>query len=116
MVRPWRTRVQKARTRADRSAKATSPAMASTVSTNSVKRGCEAKNARSKAGSLEKSGGLGNAPCVNAKARMGIAMHRSKISSTTKLEATAGELDPGTEERGGDRRGTPPPRGGNTPL
>ena len=38
------------------------PAIASAVSTNNVKRGCEAKNARSKAGSLEKSGGFGNTP------------------------------------------------------
>ena len=52
--------------------------------------GCEAKNARSKAGSFEKSGGLGNAPWVNAKVRIGIAMQRSKIASTKKLEPTAG--------------------------
>ena len=52
--------------------------------------GWPAKNARSKAGSFEKSGGLGKAPCVNAKARIGIAMQRSKISSTVKAAATAG--------------------------
>ena len=58
--------------------------------TNSVKRGCEAKNARSNAGSFEKSGGFGNAPWVNAKSRIGTAMQASKISSTTKPAATAG--------------------------
>ena len=52
--------------------------------------GCEAKNAMSKAGSFEKSGGFGNAPWVNAKVRIGIAMQRSKIASTKKLEPTAG--------------------------
>ena len=57
-------------------------AIASTVSRNSVKRGCEAKNARSKAGSLEKSGGLGNTPWVNAKASTGTAIERSKMNST----------------------------------
>ena len=41
--------------------------IASTVRKNSVKRGCEAKKLMSNAGSLEKSGGLGNTPCVNAK-------------------------------------------------
>ena len=55
-----------------------------------MKRGLEAKNARSKAGSLEKSGGFGNTPWVNAKASTGIAMQRSKIASTKKLEPTAG--------------------------
>ena len=55
-----------------------------------MKRGCEAKNARSKAGSFEKSGGFGNAPCVKAKSRIGIAIERSKICSTTNDEATAG--------------------------
>ena len=52
--------------------------------------GFEAKNARSKAGRSEKSGGFGNAPCVNAKASTGIAMLRSKSISTKKLDATAG--------------------------
>ena len=65
-------------------------AMPSRVSRNSVKRGCEAKNARSNAGSWEKSGGFGNTPWLNAKARIGTAMQRSKISSTAKAEATAG--------------------------
>ena len=55
-----------------------------------MKRGLEAKNARSKAGILQKSGGFGNAPWVNAKVRIGIAMQRSKIASTKKLEPTAG--------------------------
>ena len=55
-----------------------------------MKRGCEARKARSKAGSDEKSGGLGNAPCVNAKIRIGIAIVRSKICSTKNDEPTAG--------------------------
>jgi hypothetical protein len=89
-VKPWLTRTQNARTRADSSANADSAAIPATVSTNSVKRGWPAKNARSKAGSLEKSGGLGNAPWVKANSRIGTAMQASKISSTTKLAATAG--------------------------
>src|SRR5919206_998823 len=97
IVTPWRTRAQNARTRADSSAKPTSPAMASTVSRNSVKRMCEAKNARSKAGSFEKSGGFGKAPCEKAKARIGTAMQMSKMNSTKKLEAMAGKLESGTE-------------------
>ena len=55
-----------------------------------MKRGLEAKKARSPAGSLEKSGGFGNAPWVKAKAMIGIAMQRSKIASTKKLAPTAG--------------------------
>ena len=55
-----------------------------------MKRGCEAKKARSKAGSFEKSGGLGNAPWLKAKMRIGIAIVRSKICSTKNDEATAG--------------------------
>ncbi len=81
-----------------------------------MKRMFEAKKARSNAGSLEKSGGFGNAPCVKAKVRIGIAMQRSKISSTAKLEATAGKLDPGTEERVRNSRMTSPPRAGTTLL
>ena len=57
---------------------------------NSVKRGCEAKNARSKAGSLEKSGGLGKTPWVNANASTGMAIERSKMNSTENAAATAG--------------------------
>ena len=90
MVNPWRTRAQKAFTLVLSSAKPTRPAMASAVSTNSRKRGCEAKKLRSKAPSLEKSGGLGKTPWLKAKARMNSA-HRG-------VEA---ELH---EERGGDRR------------
>ena len=90
IVRPWRTRAQNARTRAESSAKATSTPIASTVSTNSAKRGCEAKKARSKAGSLEKSGGFGNTPWVNAKASTGIAIVRSKTNSIENAAATAG--------------------------
>jgi hypothetical protein len=51
--------------------------MPSTVSRNSVKRMCPAKNARSKAGSFEKSGGFGKTPCVKAKIITGMAMLRS---------------------------------------
>ena len=90
IVRPWRTRAQNARTRADSSAKRDQHRDPSTVSTNSVKRGCEAKNARSKAGSLEKSGGLGKTPWVNAKRQHGDRDQRSKMSSTEKRAATAG--------------------------
>ena len=68
----------------------TSTAIASTVSKNSAKRGCEAKNARSKAGSFEKSGGFGKTPWVNANASTGIAIERSKRSSTENAAATAG--------------------------
>ncbi len=49
-----------------------------------------AKKAMSKAGSFEKSGGFGKAPWLKAKARIGIAMQRSKIASTKMLEPTAG--------------------------
>ena len=88
---PWRTRSQNARTRADSSAKPASAAIASTVSRNSAKRGCEAKNARSNAGSCEKSGGFGNAPWrERERSRIGIASERSKICSTKNDEPTAG--------------------------
>jgi hypothetical protein len=60
------------------------------VSRNRVKRGCEARNARSNAGRLEKSGGLGNTPCVNAKVSTGIAIVRSNTNSTANAAATAG--------------------------
>ena len=90
MVSPWATRVQNARTRADSSANPTSTAIASAVSRNSVKRGCDAKNAMSVAGSLEKSGGLGNTPWVNANASTKPPTQTSKIHSTEKLDATAG--------------------------
>ena len=55
-----------------------------------MKRGCEAKNARSKAGSFEKSGGFGKTPWVNANASTGIAIVRSKMNSTENAAATAG--------------------------
>ena len=90
IVRPWRTRAQNARTRADSSAKPASTAIPITVSTNSVKRGCEAKNARSKAGSDEKSGGFGKTPWLNAYASTGTAIVRSKMNSTLNAAATAG--------------------------
>ena len=90
IVRPWRTRAQKALTRADNSAKPTSTAIASTVSRNSVKRGCWARNARSKAGRLEKSGGLGNTPWLNANPSTGTAIVRSKMNSSENAAAIAG--------------------------
>ena len=55
-----------------------------------MKRGCEARKARSNAGSDEKSGGFGNAPCEKAKIRIGIAIDRSKICSTKNDDPTAG--------------------------
>src|SRR3954447_10577317 len=116
MVRPCRTRDQNARTRAESSAKATSTAIPSTVSRNNVKRGLEAKNARSKAGSFEKSGGLGKTPCENAKASTGTAIVRSKMNSTEKAAAIAGYEDPGTAVLVRKSRITSPPRAGTTEL
>ena len=77
-------------TRADRSANATRNPSASTVSTNSVKRMFEAKKLMSNAGSLEKSGGLGNTPWVNAKHITSSPMNQSKIVPVQSAAATAG--------------------------
>ena len=44
----------------------------------------------SKALSLEKSGGLGNTPCVKAKIRISTPTVESKIDSTKKDAATVG--------------------------
>jgi hypothetical protein len=60
------------------------------VSTNSVNCGWAAKYERSKASSLEKSGGLGNTPWVNAKINTTIPIAVSKMFSTRKLEASVG--------------------------
>ena len=87
---PWRTWAQNALTLTDRTAKASSAANASRVRRNSVKRGWAARYERSNALSLEKSGGLGNTPWLNANARIGTATTRSKMLSTRRLEATAG--------------------------
>ena len=90
-MKPWRTRAQNACTRARQQRERDERrATASAVSRKSVKRGCEAKNCRSNAGISEKSGGLGNAPCVNANVRMNTAIVRSKTFSTTIAEPTAG--------------------------
>ena len=87
---PCLTRVQNALTRRESRAKATIARMPSAVSTNSVNCGFEAKYERSKASSLEKSGGLGNTPWVKAKMRMQTPITRSNTASTRKLDATAG--------------------------
>ena len=57
---------------------------------NSAKRGWLAKNDRSKALSFEKSGGLGNTPCVNAKISTRMPTDESKIASTARPAPTAG--------------------------
>ena len=44
----------------------------------------------SKAGSLEKSGGLGNTPWVNAKHMISSPMNQSKITPVHSAEATVG--------------------------
>ncbi len=54
-----------------------------------VKRRWPAKNDRSKAPRLAKSGGLGNTPCVKAKVRMKTPIVASKIISTKVAAATA---------------------------
>ncbi len=90
MVRPWRTRSQNRFTRADSTPKATTNPIPRKVSRNRVNSGFDAKKERSKASRSAKSGGLGKTPCVKAKASTGMAMVRSKTSSTKKLEATAG--------------------------
>ena len=55
-----------------------------------MKRGCDAKNDRSNASSLEKSGGFGNTPWVNAKVRTGIAHHGVEDELDEHRLATAG--------------------------
>ena len=54
-----------------------------------VKRRWPAKNDRSNAPRLAKSGGLGNTPCVKAKVRMKTPIVASKIISTKVAAATA---------------------------
>ncbi len=90
IVNPWRIRTQNARTRADSSAKPTTTRIPTTVKKNSVKRGCEAKKLMSNAGSLEKSGGLGNIPCVNAKPITSRPMNQSKTTPVESAAAIAG--------------------------
>ena len=55
-----------------------------------MKRGLEAKNARSNAGSDEKSGGFGKTPWLNAYASTGTAIVRSKMNSMLNAAAIAG--------------------------
>ena len=62
----------------------------STVNKNSVKRMFEAKKLMSKAGSLEKSGGLGNTPWVNAKHITSNPMNQSKITPVDSAAAIVG--------------------------
>src|SRR3712207_3700177 len=90
--------------------------MASAVRTNSVNRGCDAKNCRSNAGISEKSGGLGNAPCENAKLRMNTAIVASKTFSTSIAEPTAGYVECGTDDFVKNSLMRSPPRAGTTPL
>ena len=52
--------------------------------------GCCAKYERSNAFSFAKSGGFGNTPWVNANSSISEPITTSKISSTTKVAATAG--------------------------
>ncbi len=51
---------------------------------------CEAKKLMSKAGNFEKSGGLGNTPCVKAKAITRTPMNQSKIVPVHRALATVG--------------------------
>ena len=90
MVSPWRTRRQNASMRRDRIANPPRTATASSVRKNSVNFGCDAKSCRSNAGIFEKSGGFGNAPCVNANASIIEPITMSKIASTANVAATAG--------------------------
>ena len=103
-------------TRCESTAKPTSTPIASAVSTNSVNFGCPAKNDRSNASSLAKSGGLGKTPCVNAKHRMKIAMTASKTASTQIAAPTAGYVAFGIERLTRNSLMTSPPRAGMTLL
>ena len=116
MSSPWRTRAQNAATRRENSAKATSAATASAVSTNSRKRGCDAKNERSNALELGKSGGLGNTPCVKAKMRMKTPIVASNTASTKNAAATAGYVEFGIDVFVRKSLMTSPPRAGTTLL
>ena len=50
----------------------------------------EAKKLMSNAGSFEKSGGLGNTPCVNANAITSSPMNQSKITPVESAAAIVG--------------------------
>ena len=86
------------------------------VRRNSRNRGCDAKNCRSNAGIFEKSGGLGNTPCVNANVRMKTPITRSKTASTKNAAPTAGYVEFGTEVLTRNSLMTSPPRAGTTLL
>ena len=116
IANPWRTRSQKARTRVESTAKATSPTTPSNVIKKSVKRKCDAKNEMSKELSFEKLGGLGKTPWVKAKTSTSTPTVASKMDSTKKAAATVGYRDPGIEERVRKRLMTSPPRAGTTLL
>ncbi len=64
--------------------------MARAVTKNSVKRMLAAKKLMSKAGSLEKSGGLGNTPWVNAKHITSSPMNQSNGTTVNIAAATVG--------------------------
>ena len=81
-----------------------------------MKRGWPAKNDRSKASSLAKSGGLGKTPWLNAKARMKIAMTPSKMASTQIAAPTAGYVERRIEFLTRKSLMTSPPRAGMTLL
>ena len=66
--------------------------------------------------SLEKSGGLGNTPCVNAKISTNTPTLASNTDSTKNAAATVGYEDPGIEERVRNSLITSPPRAGTTLL
>jgi len=51
---------------------------------------CEAKKLMWNAASLDKSGGFGNTPWVNAKHITSTPMNQSKITPVESAEATAG--------------------------
>ena len=55
-----------------------------------MKRMCEAKKLMSKAGSLEKSGGLGNTPWVKAKHMTSTPMNQSNTTPVDSAAATVG--------------------------
>src|SRR3954467_5836962 len=116
MVKPWRTRAQKAFTLVDSSAKPIRPAIAIAVSAKSRKRGCEAKKLRSKACSFEKSGGLGKTPWVNAKSRMNAPIDASKPNSTKNAAAIAEYVELGIDVLTRKSLMTSPPRAGTTLL
>ena len=55
-----------------------------------MNRMCEAKKLMSKAGSLEKSGGLGNTPWVNAKHITSTPINQSKMTPVDSAVAIVG--------------------------